>query len=84
MAPAGESPPLVTTAVRAPAWLEAKKAAMRAHATQISVDGPFFALSNNVGLEAMGTEYYRLVRGERGPGSGEHGWEDDLFAGLGL
>jgi N-acetyl-1-D-myo-inositol-2-amino-2-deoxy-alpha-D-glucopyranoside deacetylase len=75
---------VVTTAVRAPAWLEAKKAAMRAHATQISVDGPFFALSNNVGLEAMGTEYYRLVRGDRGPGSGEHGWEDDLFAGLGL
>ena len=73
---------LVTTAVRAPAWLEAKKAAMRAHATQISVDGPFFALSNNIGLEAMGTEYYRLVRGERGPGSGEHGWEHDLFAGL--
>ena len=28
-------------------------------------------------------EYYRLVKGERGPsGPGEHGWEDDLFAGL--
>ena len=30
-----------------------------------------------------GTEYYRLVRGERGPaGGGPDGWEDDLFAGL--
>ena len=30
----------------------------------------------------MGVEYYRLARGRRGPGGGEHGWEDDLFAGL--
>ena len=44
---------------------------MRAHPTQILVDGPFFALSNNLGLEVLGVEYYRLVRGERGPaGSG--------------
>jgi N-acetyl-1-D-myo-inositol-2-amino-2-deoxy-alpha-D-glucopyranoside deacetylase len=55
---------------------------MRAHPTQIMVDGPFFALSNNLGQEVMGTEYYRLVRGERGPGAGPHGWEGDLFAGL--
>jgi N-acetyl-1-D-myo-inositol-2-amino-2-deoxy-alpha-D-glucopyranoside deacetylase len=56
---------------------------MRAHPTQILVDGPFFALSNNLGLEVLGVEYYRLVRGERGPaGPGPNGWEDDLFAGL--
>jgi N-acetyl-1-D-myo-inositol-2-amino-2-deoxy-alpha-D-glucopyranoside deacetylase len=56
---------------------------MRAHPTQIMVDGPFFALSNNLGLEVLGVEYYRLVRGERGPGSiAPNGWEDDLFAGL--
>ena len=30
----------------------------------------------------MGTEYYRLVRGERGPAATPEGWEDDLFAGL--
>ncbi len=30
------------------AYVERKMAAMRAHATQITVDGPFFALSNNV------------------------------------
>jgi N-acetyl-1-D-myo-inositol-2-amino-2-deoxy-alpha-D-glucopyranoside deacetylase len=56
---------------------------MRAHPTQIKVDGPFFALSNNLGLEVLGVEYYQLVRGERGPvGPGPEGWEDDLFAGL--
>ena len=60
-----------------------KDAAMRAYPTQILVDGPFFALSNNLGQEVLGTEYYRLVRGERGPaGEGPHGWEADLFAGL--
>jgi N-acetyl-1-D-myo-inositol-2-amino-2-deoxy-alpha-D-glucopyranoside deacetylase len=72
----------VSAAVDGSAWGERKLAAMRAHATQIAVDGPFFALSNNIGAEAMGTEYYTLVRGEQGPGTGEHGWEDDLFAGL--
>jgi N-acetyl-1-D-myo-inositol-2-amino-2-deoxy-alpha-D-glucopyranoside deacetylase len=56
---------------------------MRAYPTQIMVDGPFFALSNNLGQEVLGTEYYRLVRGERGAaGEGTNGWEDDLFAGL--
>jgi N-acetyl-1-D-myo-inositol-2-amino-2-deoxy-alpha-D-glucopyranoside deacetylase len=55
---------------------------MRAHATQITVDGPFFALSNNLGQEVLGTEYYRLVRGQRGPAGTPEGWEDDLFAGL--
>jgi N-acetyl-1-D-myo-inositol-2-amino-2-deoxy-alpha-D-glucopyranoside deacetylase len=59
-----------------------KDAAMRAHATQITVDGPFFALSNNLGQEVLGTEYYRLVRGQRGPAARREGWEDDLFAGL--
>ncbi|MGY1794423.1 N-acetyl-1-D-myo-inositol-2-amino-2-deoxy-alpha-D-glucopyranoside deacetylase [Geodermatophilus sp. SYSU D00525] len=74
---------LVTAAVDGRAHAGRKDAAMRAHATQITVDGPFFALSNNYGLEVLGIEHYRLVRGERGPaGDGPHGWEDDLFAGL--
>jgi N-acetyl-1-D-myo-inositol-2-amino-2-deoxy-alpha-D-glucopyranoside deacetylase len=60
-----------------------KDAAMRAYPTQILVDGPFFALSNNLGQEVLAVEYYRLVRGKRGPaGDGPEGWEDDLFAGL--
>jgi N-acetyl-1-D-myo-inositol-2-amino-2-deoxy-alpha-D-glucopyranoside deacetylase len=72
----------ITTAVDASDHLEAKVAAMRAHKTQIAVDGPFFALSNNIGQRAFGIEHYTLVRGDRGPGSGPYDWEDDLFAGL--
>jgi N-acetyl-1-D-myo-inositol-2-amino-2-deoxy-alpha-D-glucopyranoside deacetylase len=73
----------VTAVVDGRGFVSHKDAAMRAYPTQIMVDGPFFALSNNLGQEVLGTEYYRLVRGERGPsGGGLHGWEDDLFAGL--
>ena len=73
----------VAAAVDGRAFADRKDAAMRAHPTQIKVDGPFFALSNNLGQEVLGVEYYRLVRGERGPaGTAENGWEDDLFAGL--
>ena len=63
----------VTTEIDARDYLAAKVAAMRAHQTQIEVDGPFFALSNNVGQQAMGVEHYILVRGER------TGRETDLF-----
>jgi N-acetyl-1-D-myo-inositol-2-amino-2-deoxy-alpha-D-glucopyranoside deacetylase len=75
---------VVTAAVDGRTVADRKDAAMRAHATQITVDGPFFALSNNLGQEVLGIEYYQLVRGERGPtGDGSPlGWEDDLFAGL--
>jgi N-acetyl-1-D-myo-inositol-2-amino-2-deoxy-alpha-D-glucopyranoside deacetylase len=55
---------------------------MRAHRTQIALDGPFFALSDNVGLKAFGVEHYVLAEGSRGPGDGPHGRESDLFAGL--
>ena len=56
-------------------------AALRAHATQITIDGPFFALSNNVGNEVWGIEFYRIAKGERGA-LDEDGLETDLFAGL--
>ena len=64
------------------AHLTAKTAAMHAHATQLTLEGDFFALSNNLGQEVLATEYYQLVRGDRGPGAGAHSWETDLFAGL--
>ncbi|MGY2080520.1 N-acetyl-1-D-myo-inositol-2-amino-2-deoxy-alpha-D-glucopyranoside deacetylase [Modestobacter sp. SYSU DS0657] len=74
---------VVTTVVEAPEQVARKEAAMRAHRTQITVDGPFFALSNGLGQQLLATEHYRLVRGVRGPaGPGPQGWEDDLFAGL--
>jgi N-acetyl-1-D-myo-inositol-2-amino-2-deoxy-alpha-D-glucopyranoside deacetylase len=60
---------------------EAKMAAMKAHETQIQVDGPFFALSNSVGNHVWGLESYRLAKGTKGPVD-DRGWESDLFAGL--
>jgi N-acetyl-1-D-myo-inositol-2-amino-2-deoxy-alpha-D-glucopyranoside deacetylase len=73
----------VTTQVDATDHLDAKLAALRAHASQVSVDAPFFALSNKLGQKAFGLEHFQLVRGVRGPGDGPHGWETDLFAGIG-
>ena len=70
----------VTTEIDAGAWFGQKLAAMRAHATQITVDAPFFALSDGVRRLASGTEYYTLLAGPRGPGERE----DDLFAPRGL
>ncbi len=73
----------ISAAVDGRAWHGRKVDAMRAYPTQIQVDGPFFALSNNFGQEVLGIEYFRLVRGERGPGGeAPNGWEVDLFAGL--
>lgn len=68
----------VTTEIHAAAYLDRKLAALRAHATQIDVQGGFFALSNNLGSEALGTEYFRGVKGV----NTTNGREADLFAGL--
>ena len=80
--PFGNPDDEVTTEIDARQHLEAKVAAMRAHRTQIAVDGPFFALSNRVGMQAFGLEHYVLARGERGPGDGAQGREADLFGGV--
>ena len=61
--PFGTPDEKVTTEIDARDYLDAKLAAMRAHATQISVDSPFFALSDNVGQRALGVEYYTLLAG---------------------
>ncbi|GAA3391332.1 N-acetyl-1-D-myo-inositol-2-amino-2-deoxy-alpha-D-glucopyranoside deacetylase [Streptomyces roseoviridis] len=57
-----------------------KAAAMRAHVTQVAVDGASFALSNNLGQPLFTTEYYELVQGTPGAPAGER--ETDLFAGV--
>lgn len=75
---------LVTTRIDASARLEAKKAALRAHATQLAVDGDRFALTNGIALPLSGVEWYRLVKGRAAPADGAGGLETDLFAGLGL
>ncbi|WP_329379620.1 N-acetyl-1-D-myo-inositol-2-amino-2-deoxy-alpha-D-glucopyranoside deacetylase [Streptomyces sp. NBC_01351] len=72
----------ITTEIEAPRELvAAKAAAMRAHATQIAVDGTFFALSNDLAQPLFTREYYELVAGEQGVTAG--GREHDLFAGVG-
>lgn len=75
---------LVSTVVNAPEYVPAKLAAMKAHATQISVDGPFFALSNNLGLSVWGDEYYTLVKGEKAAPFDSNGRELDIFAGINI
>ncbi len=86
MDPEGPMPPMITPdrlidcIVSADGYLDRKMNAMKAHATQITVDGPFFALSNNNGSEIFGDEAYRLVKGTAAPGP--DGLETDLFAGL--
>jgi N-acetyl-1-D-myo-inositol-2-amino-2-deoxy-alpha-D-glucopyranoside deacetylase len=71
----------LAAAVDAQDFVDRKMDAMAAHATQITTDGPFFALSNNVGATAWGIEYFQLVKGAPGP-VGPDGLETDLFAGL--
>ena len=72
---------VITTVVDGTDHVEAKLAAMRAHATQITVDGPFFALSNNLGNQVWALEHYRLVQGAAGTERDADGRETDLFAG---
>lgn len=65
-------------------YVELKKDAMKAHRTQIAVDGPFFALSNLLGMQVFGYEYYTRVKGKAGPDLNMQGHESDLFAGIAL
>jgi N-acetyl-1-D-myo-inositol-2-amino-2-deoxy-alpha-D-glucopyranoside deacetylase len=70
----------VTTEIDAGPWFGRKLAAMRAHATQITVDAPYFALSDGVRRQASGTEYYTLLAGPPGIQHSGGQREDDLFA----
>ena len=63
----------VTTLINGVDYVDAKMAAMKAHETQISLDGPFFALSNNLGLQIWGDEYYTLVKGVKSEPFDSHG-----------
>ena len=72
----------VTTLIDGGAYVDAKMAAMKAHETQISLDGPFFALSNNLGLQIWGDEYYTLVKGTKSEPFDAHGRETDLTSGI--
>jgi N-acetyl-1-D-myo-inositol-2-amino-2-deoxy-alpha-D-glucopyranoside deacetylase len=73
---------LVTTVVHAPEQQAAKGRALAAHATQVTVAGSFFALSNNLGQQVSSSEYFRLATGRPGGARDEDGRETDLFGGL--
>jgi N-acetyl-1-D-myo-inositol-2-amino-2-deoxy-alpha-D-glucopyranoside deacetylase len=72
-----------TTGIDARIYLGRKVAAMRAHETQITVDPPFFALSDGVPKPLSGTECFTLLAGPHGlmpPGPyGRAERETDLF-----
>ncbi|MEV8513955.1 N-acetyl-1-D-myo-inositol-2-amino-2-deoxy-alpha-D-glucopyranoside deacetylase [Dactylosporangium sp. NPDC051484] len=80
--PFGTADEDIAARVDAHEFAEEKTAALKAHATQIPPSSWLFSIAGNFGAEFMGVEYYQLARGEKGPGVGPYGWEEDLFAGL--
>ena len=83
--PDGEMPRMafedsdIAAVVDGSAYVDQKMAAMRAHRTQIALDGPFFAMADRFGNRAWSHEYFRFAAGVPFPGEG---WADELFAGL--
>ncbi len=69
--------PEATADIDGRAYLGRKQDAMRAHETQITVNPPFFALSDGVPRPLSGTECYTLLAGPRP--DGRAGRETDLF-----
>jgi N-acetyl-1-D-myo-inositol-2-amino-2-deoxy-alpha-D-glucopyranoside deacetylase len=70
----------VDVVVEAPEQLESVIAALRCHQTQVRVEPPWFALSNDVAHRISGREGFRRGRGPRAATPGQVA--DDLFAGL--
>jgi N-acetyl-1-D-myo-inositol-2-amino-2-deoxy-alpha-D-glucopyranoside deacetylase len=66
---------VVTAVIDGSAYLERKRAALIAHATQVRVEGDCFALSNGVAHLLTGVEAFQRVGADRG-----EPWGDDLFS----
>jgi N-acetyl-1-D-myo-inositol-2-amino-2-deoxy-alpha-D-glucopyranoside deacetylase len=83
--PFGYPDDAIDAVIDVPDQLPAKVAALRAHATQVTVapDGRSCALSNNIALPIGAIEHYILAAGTPGE-SDDRGWETDLLAGLNL
>ncbi len=73
---------LVTTHIEGVDFEPRKMAALREHRTQVELDGPFFQMAELLGPDAMGREFFILVKGVPGRHVDEDGRETDLFAGL--
>jgi len=72
----------IAAVIDAHEYADRKTEALQAHATQIPPTSWLYTIASNYGAEFMGVEHYTLACGARGPGTGPHGWEDDLFAGI--
>ncbi|WP_369055925.1 N-acetyl-1-D-myo-inositol-2-amino-2-deoxy-alpha-D-glucopyranoside deacetylase [Kineococcus terrestris] len=76
----------VTTAVEGAEHVAAKLAALRAHASQVTVElegrEPVMRLSNRVPQPVLPVEHFRLVHGVAGGPFDDAGRETDLFAGV--
>jgi mycothiol S-conjugate amidase len=68
----------VTTQVACAPWFVRRDAALRAHATQIDPEGPFFAVPTELQEQVWPTEEFELAA-SRVPAPVP---EDDLFAGV--
>jgi mycothiol S-conjugate amidase len=74
----GDKSPRITTRIPCDEYFELRDDALRAHATQIDPDGPWFRAPLTVQRAAWPTEDYQLVRSVVQTAIPE----DDLFAGL--
>jgi N-acetyl-1-D-myo-inositol-2-amino-2-deoxy-alpha-D-glucopyranoside deacetylase len=85
MEPDGDMPPMavpdadIAAVIDGTEHVEAKMDAMRAHRSQIALDGPFFAMAEHFGNRAWALEHFRLAAGVPFPAGG---WATDLFTGL--
>ena len=73
---------LVTAHIDGRAYEPRKLQALRAHRTQVDLEGPFFAFAEEIGPDAMGREFFSLVKGRPGTDLDEEGRETDLFDGV--
>src|ERR1035437_2396701 len=72
----------ITTEIYVSLYFETKRQALAAHRSQITVHGDLLVLATGRGVPIQDREWFILVKGSTRSGGGDHGWEDDLFAGL--
>ncbi len=73
---------VVTTKFEGEKFLPHKLAALKAHRTQLIVDGDLFKFSKRLSTRINGSEFYIRVKGEAGGPYDKNGRELDLFAGI--
>jgi N-acetyl-1-D-myo-inositol-2-amino-2-deoxy-alpha-D-glucopyranoside deacetylase len=73
---------VVAVAVPVAGVERARRRALAAHATQVTLIPGGFALSNRIAQPLPGTEYYRLLAGDPPPRRPDGSPADDVFAGL--